>query len=416
MIPYSWVKSLLSELNLQRDVVDTLILVVNTVLALVIGFLLDYILKKGIYTFSKFISSRSRFRFHVYLVQNKAYSYLAHLIPLSLLNKSLKYIYLKEFEELMLWNKLYFVIISLLTLYILKSVVFSVRDYFKTKPQYLDKPVDNQAQVFLTFLWIFTIISIILNTFSTNFRDLLTAFGALSAITILVFRDSILGFIASIQVTLNDTVRIGDWITSEKFGADGYVMEINLVTVLVRNFDNTTTTVPTYSLISDSFKNWRGMFNSGGRRIKRSLFIKENSVKFLTDADLERYKEIELVSAFITHRQADINQYNSKHKINKNLNINGRNMTNLGLLRKYMNQYLANHTGLNKELTTLVRHLQPTEKGIPLEIYAFTLDKTWVNHEAIMADIFDHFIAAVPYFDLEIYELPSSVDLDKLRD
>lgn len=152
------------------------------------------------------------------------------------------------------------------------------------------------------------------------------------------------------------------------------------------------------------------MYNSPGRRIKRAIFIKESTVRFVSDADLQKYREYEIITAFIDHRQRDINLYNQNHNINKSIALNGRNMTNLGLLRKYMTQYLNNHTGINKDMTLMVRQLQPTEKGIPLEVYAFTKDKVWGNHEAIAADLFDHFIAAVPYFDLEIYELPSSLD------
>jgi miniconductance mechanosensitive channel len=240
--------------------------------------------------------------------------------------------------------------------------------------------------------------------FDTTMKTLLTTFGAISALIFLIFKDTILGFVASIQVSVNDMVRIGDWITMEKFGADGDVIEINLATVKVRNFDNTTTTIPTYSLISDSFKNWRGMLDSDGRRIKRHLLIKANSVKFIETLDIDKYKKIQHLTSYIEHRQADIDKYNNLNNIDKTVIINGRNLTNLGLFRKYINQYILSHPGINKDMLLMVRYLQPTEKGIPLEIYCFSKDKTWLNYEHIMADLFDHIMASVNHFDLEIFE------------
>jgi miniconductance mechanosensitive channel len=256
-------------------------------------------------------------------------------------------------------------------------------------------------------LWMFGITVIISKLFEINQSELLTILGAVSAVIILVFRDTILGFVASVQVAINDMVRIGDWITMDRYGADGDVIEINLATVKVRNFDNTTTTIPTYSLISDSFQNWRGMLNSDGRRIKRHVLIKTGSIRFLEDSELNNLKKIELISAYIDSRKSEIDNYNSSHKIDKSLPINGRNMTNFGLFRKYITQYLQQHPGLNKEMLMLCRQLQATSQGIPLEIYAFSHDKRFENYEYIMADIFDHVTASVGYFDLEIFELPS---------
>jgi miniconductance mechanosensitive channel len=217
-----------------------------------------------------------------------------------------------------------------------------------------------------------------------------------------------LGFVASVQVAINDMVRIGDWITMDKFGADGDVIEINLATVKVRNFDNTTTTIPTYSLSSDSFHNWRGMLNSEGRRIKRHILIKASSIRFIENAELADFKKIQLISDYIDSRKVEIDHYNTTHKIDKSISINGRNLTNLGLFRKYITQYLYQHPSLNKEMLMLCRQLQATSQGIPLEVYAFSKDKQFQNYEYIMSDIFDHIIASVQYFDLEIYELPSA--------
>src|SRR5690606_26679689 len=210
----------------------------------------------------------------------------------------------------------------------------------------------------------------------------------------------------------NDMVRIGDWITFEKYGADGDVIEINLATVKVQNFDKTITTIPTYALISDSFKNWRGMFSSGDGRIKRALFIKHSSIKYLSDDDVMALKDIHQLTACVCTRHTDITNYNTQNNIDKNLLINGRNLTNIGVFRKYIDSYLKNHSALNKDMTIMVRQLAPTPQGIPMEIYAFSSDKRWMNYEYIMADIFDHLIASLPYFDLEIFELPSGTNFN----
>jgi miniconductance mechanosensitive channel len=252
---------------------------------------------------------------------------------------------------------------------------------------------------------------IISELFDVKTNTLFATLGAVSAVVILIFRDTILGFVASVQVSLNDMVRIGDWITFDKFGADGDVIEINLATVKVRNFDNTTTTIPTYSLISDSFRNWRGMLNSDGRRIKRHLLIRTKSIRFLKEEELQKMKQIQLISNYIDTRQSEIDKYNTSHQIDKTLPLNGRNLTNFGLFRKYITCYLENYPSLNKDMILLCRQLQPTSQGIPLEIYTFTKDKKFENYEYIMADIFDHIIASIGYFDLEIFELSTGKEI-----
>jgi miniconductance mechanosensitive channel len=306
------------------------------------------------------------------------------------------------------FGKIVGIYIVILILLIIRTVFNALRDYLKSKPRFSDKPIDSYIQVIMIVLWVFGITAIILRLFNLSIGNLVATFGAISAIILLIFRDTILGFIASIQVSINDMVRIGDWITMDKFGADGDVIEINLSTVKVRNFDNTTSTIPTYSLISDSFKNWRGMYNSDGRRIKRHVLIKSSSIRFLHKDELANFKNIQLISNYIDQHQLDIVKYNTAKKADKTLLVNGRNLTNFGLFRKYINEYLHNHSGLNNEMLMMCRQLQSNEFGVPLEIYAFSKDKSWVNYEFIMADIFDHIIAAVVYFDLEIYELPTS--------
>lgn len=296
----------------------------------------------------------------------------------------------------------------ILTLWLARSFFNTLKDYLKTLNSFKDKPIDSYIQVFMIFAWVIGVLAAFAIVTGISFWEFATSLGAISAVLLLVFRDTILGFVASIQVTINDMVRIGDWVTFEKYGADGDVIEINLSTVKVQNWDKTITTIPTYALISDSFKNWRGMMNSGGRRIKRSLNIKLDSVKYLTQNEIDKLKNIQIITEYLNTREKVINDYNKANDIDKTVLINGRNLTNLGVFRKYIETYTQNHSAINKDMMIMARQLSPTSQGIPLEIYAFSSDKRWQNYEYIMSDIFDHFIAAVPYFDLEIFELPNN--------
>ena len=382
--------------------------VINVFLLLLIAYFIFLFCK---FLFNKtfnYVAKKTKTTFDDLLISNKTAKYISHLIPLLFIYKAVPIILQKFIYWEGVFGKIIDIYIIILILLIIRTVFNALRDHLKSMPRYSDKPIDSYIQVIMIVLWIFGVTAIILMLFNLKIQTLFATFGAISAIVLLIFRDTILGFIASIQVSVNDMVRIGDWITMDKFGADGDVIEINLATVKVRNFDNTTSTIPTYSLISDSFKNWRGMFNSEGRRIKRHVLIKTSSIRFLHETELAGFKNIELISNYIDHRQADITKYNTSRDINKTLLVNGRNLTNFGLFRKYINEYLLNYPGLNKNMVMMCRQLQSSEFGIPLEIYAFSKDKSWISYEFIMADIFDHIIASVVYFDLEIYELPTS--------
>ena len=389
-------------------------LCINLVVLALFAYAIDYLAKKILIIGLAVVATYTKSTFDDFLVANKTAKYIAHLV-------SLYYISIKipiVLDDFVYWENLFGksvkIFIIVLSLFIVRSVFNSLKDYLKTQTKYNDKPIDSYIQVIMIVLWIYALVSIVLLLFDTKKNVLLTAFGSISALIILVFRDTILGFVASIQVTVNDMVRIGDWITVDKFGADGEVEEINLATVKVRNFDNTTSTIPTYSLISDSFRNWRGMINSDGRRIKRHILIKGATVRFVTNEELESFKRIQFLDGYIDRRKTDIDKFNALNKIDKSLNLNGRNLTNLGLFRKYIQKYIETHPGINKDMSLMVRHLQPTEKGIPLEIYCFSKDKKWENYEYIMADIFDHIIASIPYFDLELFEV-QHVKSDKLN-
>ena len=374
----------------------------------VLTFLIDYIIRKILVQLFSQFASKSKTNFDDILVKNKVPRNIAHIVPLIFALECVPFVFFDfQYIENIIQKSLE-VFTIVLVLWIVRSFLNSLKDYFKTLPNLKDKPIDSYIQVFMIFAWVFGILSAFAIITGIEFIKFITTIGAASAVIILIFKDTILGFVASIQVSINDMVRIGDWITFEKYGADGDVIEINLSTVKVQNFDKTITTIPTYALISDSFKNWRGMTNSGGRRIKRSLNINLESIHYLSTQEVEDFKKIQSISAYLETRQADIDAYNEKNNINKELLLNGRNLTNIGVFRKYIETYIENHSGTNKDMMIMVRQMPPDTQGIPIEIYAFSSDKRWKNYEYIMSDIFDHVIAAVPYFNLEIFELPSN--------
>jgi miniconductance mechanosensitive channel len=375
---------------------------------LIFVFSIDFIIRKIILNFFLQFTKTTKTSFDDFLVKNKTPRNIAHIIPL-IIALELSPIVFTDFAYFgALIEKGLRLFAIIIILWIVRSILNTFKDYLKTLESSKDKPIDSYIQVFMIFAWVFGILVFFAIVTGIEFIKFITTIGAASAIMILVFKDTILGFVASIQVSINDMVRIGDWITFEKFGADGDVTEINLSTVKVQNFDKTITTIPTYALISDSFKNWRGMEESGGRRIKRALNIKLASVCYLSKENVNELKKIESISAYLETRQADIEAYNAQNNSNKKLLLNGRNLTNIGVFRKYIETYIENHSGIHKEMIIMVRQLAPGTQGIPIEIYAFSRDKRWENYEYIMADIFDHIIAAVPYFNLEIFELPSN--------
>lgn len=239
---------------------------------------------------------------------------------------------------------------------------------------------------------------------------LLSVLGGLTAVTMLVFKDTILGFVASIQLSGIDMVRIGDWIEMPSHGADGDVIDVSIHCVRVQNWDKTITTIPTYALVSNPFKNWRGMSESGGRRIKRAIHIDMNSIRFVSDKELEKMSKIDLLTDYVIKKKQEIGEYNRKHQIDTSVLVNGRRQTNIGIFRAYIIAYLRHHPMINHDMTFLVRHLKPTENGLPIEIYVFSRDKVWAHYEAIQADIFDHLLASLSIFDLRVFQSPSGYD------
>lgn len=294
------------------------------------------------------------------------------------------------------------------------ALLTAVYDVYNTREQYKDKPLKGLLQTvqgILFFIGAIIIVSILINQ---SPAVLLTGLGASAAVLMLVFKDSIMGFVSGIQLSANNMLKVGDWITMPKFGADGTVIEVTLNTVKVRNFDNTITTIPPYLLVSDSFQNWHGMEISGGRRIKRSINIDMSSVRFCTPEMLAKYRKIQLLTDYVDKTEKVIEDYNKEHGIDNSILVNGRRQTNLGIFRAYLTNYLNNLPTVNHNLTCMVRQLQPTETGIPLELYFFSANKAWVPYEGIQADVFDHVLAIISEFDLCVFQNPSGADFRRI--
>jgi len=386
----------------------------NTIfLFLLFGILLyavDYLFRWILRTIIVKAVHKSRTEFDDYLIRNKVIKYFMHIISIIFARQFIPIIFV-GFPNLLNGTFIFIDIVLIITSGLFINGVFkSIRDWAKTKKAFVDKPIDSYVQV-ITIL-IFFICGILIYSLLSGKSPyaLLLSLGAASAILMLVFKDTILGFVASIQVSSNDMVRVGDWVEMPKYGADGDVVSINLNTVKIRNWDKTITTVPTYAFITDSFKNWRAMSESGGRRIKRAINLKMSSFKFLDENDIEKFKKYRLIKDYIISKENEIEEFNKSIHA-ESIPVNIRRLSNVGVFRIYADRYLKENQHINKEMNIMVRQLAPTPQGLPLEIYCFTKDVRWLYYEGIMADIFDHLLTIVPEFGLEIYEEPSGSDM-----
>ena len=374
------------------------------VLVLMVGFLLMYmarfIIKKTVY--KAILKTESKYDDQI--INNKVLMRLCLMIPAALLMKTYSLI-LPSFPNVQhfVLNCTIIYIIVVITM-VLFSVVNAGSDIYDMHQTAKMKPMKGLVQTIKIILIIFCVLLIISFLMGKRVSSVIIGLGTMSAVLLLIFQNTILGFVGSIQLTVNDMLRIGDWIVMGD--ADGTVTEINLTTVKVQNFDNTITTIPTSSMVTNQFTNWRGMSESDGRRIKRSITIDTRSIKFCTPEMLERYKQIERVRPYLEQREEDIAEYNKANNIDTSNIINGRQQTNLGVFRAYLTAYIRSNPKFNQNMTRMVRQLQPTEFGVPLEVYVFSLEKDWVKYEDIQSDLFDHIMAAAPLFDLKIYQRP----------
>ena len=407
------IKEILQSWGFNESWTDDLTSTIILVIILAIAFLGDAICKHVILTTVTRLVKKTKATWDDVVFDRKVMIYLSHLVapiilyillPIAISNAGLLTFILRICMIYIIAVFLKFISALLSALY----HVYSEREQFRDRPL---KGLLQTVQVILFFIGGIIIVSILIDK---SPMVLLTGLGASAAVLMLVFKDSIMGFVSGIQLSANNMLKVGDWIEMPKYGADGTVIEVTLNTVKVRNWDNTITTIPPYALVSDSFQNWRGMQESGGRRIKRSIRIDMNSVKFCTPEMLAKYRKIRLLKDYIEETDKVVEEYNKEHGIDNSVLVNGRRQTNLGVFRAYLTNYLRSLPAVNQDLTCMVRQLQPTEQGIPLELYFFSSIKAWIPYEGVQADVFDHVLAIIPEFDLHVFQNPTGEDFRAL--
>lgn len=371
----------------------------------------DIIAKKYLVTGLVKITEKTKAKWDDKLVARGVFNRLAHIAPAIVAYWGVPVLFqaLPQFSTIS--TKIILSYMVIVTASVLLAAIEAGNDIYREFPVSKDRPIKGYLQIVKLFIICVAIILVVTSILNVNPVGILSGLGAMSAVLILVFKDSLMGLVASISLAANNMVRIGDWIEMPKYGADGNVIDITLQTIQVQNWDKTITSIPIYSLISDSFKNWRGMSEGGGRRIKRSLNIDMSSVSFLTHAELEQLKQKRLITDYLSHKESDIIEYREK---NKGGVVPERRLTNVGTYRAYVKEYLASNSEISRSMTFLVRQLAPTPQGLPIEIYVFSTNKVWGDYEDIQADIFDHLISVLPEFGLRVFQDPTGADFRQL--
>ncbi|MFQ5329414.1 MAG: mechanosensitive ion channel family protein [Thermodesulfobacteriota bacterium] len=384
------------------------------VVVIILSIIANIIAKRCVLMGVRYLVGRTETKIDDIFLERKVFTKLSHFAP-AIVIYLLSPVALSSYEKLSSVVThgaiIYMVIIGLI---VIDSFLNALLDIYRTFEASKEIPIKSFIQILKIAIYFCALIFIVSIILGKSPVYLISGLGALTAVLLLIFKDSILGFVAGIQLITNKMIAHGDWVEIPKYGADGDVLEITLTTVKVQNFDKTITTVPTYALISDSFKNWRGMAESEGRRIKRSINIDISTIKLCTEEMVERFARVEAIKSYIERKTKEVEEYNRTHSIDDSVLVNGRRLTNVGTFRAYLESYLRGHPMINKSMTLLIRQLAPTEHGLPIEIYVFSSDQDWVNYEAIQADIFDHILAVVPEFDLKVFQSPSGSDFSAL--
>jgi len=388
--------------------------IILAVAVLLISFIAFYISRRIVDGVIHLIFRRTRFTWDDHFQENKLFMRLTLSVPALIIHMFIPLV-LDGYPQAAAVAEgavnIYFIGVALLVMDALINALHAIYQTFRVSQEIPLKGFAQVLKIALVCTGLIMVISILLDRSPVY---LLSGLGAMTAVLMLIFKDPILGFVAGIQLISNRMLKHGDWIEMPKYGADGDVIDITLTTVKVRNWDKTITTIPTYALINDSFKNWRGMQESNGRRIKRAIYIDMNTIKFCSAQMLQRFAAIRYIADYMQRKNKELEQYNAERGIESQDASNARRLTNIGTFRAYISTYLQNHPMINTDMTFIVRQLAPTEYGLPLEIYVFCKDKAWANYEAIQSDIFDHLLAIAGEFDLKVYQYPSGTDILKL--
>ncbi len=410
-----WLTAWLLGLGVKEGSAMYLKLVLLLCALFIISYITNLIVKKVFIRSIRAAIKKTKTTWDDALVENKVFISLSHIAPAIVIYLTAPFVFQDFTGAIPYVFRLANAYLSIVAIITIINLLNTLKYYSENTELFKDNPLDSYFQ--LLKIGVYIIGGIIILSFLLDKSPLyfFSALGAMTVVLLLVFKDTILGFVASIQLSANNMLQINDWVSMPQYGADGDVIEMNLTTIKIQNWDKTVTTIPTYAFISESFKNWRGMSESGGRRIKRSLNIKTSSIKFCSPEMLERFKKFQLIQDYIEEKSKHIEVYNQENKIDKSHLINGRHLTNIGIFRVYAEAYLKNSPDINLNMTCMVRQLQPSEKGLPIEIYTFSGRQEWVTYEGIISDMFDHLIAAIPEFELEVFQNPTGTDFRKLK-
>ncbi len=402
-----YLQNWLADLGLNPVLIKTINYFLTAFIVLIVSFVVNKATKKWVLAVIYHLIKKSSSTWDNKLVERNVFWRLSHITPAFVIYFS-AHLFPDITDLIQRLAAAYMLVIALLVLEAFLSVI---EDVYNTLKISKIRPVKGYIQVAKIILFLIGGIFIIGMLMNRSPWAFIGSIGALTAVLMLVFKDSILGLVAGVQLTANDMVHVGDWIEMPKYGADGDVVEISLHSVKVQNWDKTFTNIPAYALISDSFKNWRGMSESGGRRIKRAIYIDMNSIKFCNDEMLQRFGKFQYLTEYIHKKLKEIDEFNKVHNVNLSEIFNRRRLTNIGTFRAYIVQYLRKHPKIHQNFTFLVRQLPPGPNGLPIEIYVFTNDIRWVEYEGIQSDIFDHLLSIIPEFDLRVFQYPSGYDL-----
>lgn len=380
---------------------------------LMLAYIANLLVKKIIVRLVEHLAGKSRSDWDDVMVRRGVFRRLSHFAPAIIIYIMAPIVFTNDTAIFVTrrLSQIYMLFVAVITI---DAFLSSVVDIYRTFDVSRKMPIKSIVQVVKIFLYIVIGIITLSIIIGKSPAFLIGGLGAMTAVLMLIFKDPILGLAAGIQLSANKMVRIGDWIEMPKFGADGDVIDISLTTVKVQNWDKTIITIPAYALVSDGVKNWRGMSESGGRRIKRAVYIDMTSVKFCTEEMVKRFKTFEYLKGYIEDKERELAKFNSERNINDSVLVNGRRMTNLGTFRAYLVSYLKDHPKISKKLTFLVRQLDPGPEGLPMEVYVFSSDQVWANYESIQADIFDHILAVIPEFELRVFQNPTGADFREI--
>ena len=406
-----WLDTILSNAGIATNWLPLTRVILGVVALIIVAILGYFITKRFVLHFLHAFFRKTSVTWDDVLAERQTFNNLAHIVPAVLVRLATPAVFMDYDNIQPLMIKVADVYILIAATLIAISFIKAIEFVLSQSPVFINKPIASYFQLLRIVIYIAIFIIILSVLVGRSPMYFLTAFGAMTAIILLIFKDTILGLVASVQISANDVVRVGDWVEMPKFNADGDVIAINLNTVKVRNWDKTITAIPTFYFITDSFKNWRGMEESGGRRIKRSILFNVRTIKFVDPDTRERFKKFTLISNFVSERQREIENYNTTYKVDTSELINGRRMTNIGIFRRYMENYLKQHPGIRQDMTVLVRQMPSDDRGLPIEIYCFTNTTNWLEYESIQSDIFDHLLAAASWFDLELFQQPAGSDI-----